>query len=221
MRKKIIIALILLFVCNEKINGLTYRGCDSSTISRLKSFVSNINLSYEYRIDNNITYFNVTVSNIPNGTYFIDTKTSKTYYYSDTNNGELIIRDYTGESGSYKFYSNVGECKGILLGVKYYKFPIYNIYYKHKLCSDVPNFRLCQKWVDKIYPLYQFENQIQEYKSNLNKDDINEGTIVYEKNLFSKIVEFYVKYYYLILGVIIIACWLIIIINKRKNSFKL
>lgn len=221
MKKKIFLILILFLMCKSNVLGLSYGGCDYAVVSRLKSLVSNINLSYSYRIVNNKAYYDVTLTNIPKDVYFIDVLTSKYYYYSNTNNGEITIRDYDGKSGRYKFYSYTNNCTNVLLGNKYYNFPIYNIYYNDPLCKDIPNYSLCKKWVDKLYPSYEFERRINEYKFNLNNNEIIEEEVIYEKTLFNKIIDFYVKYYYLILGAIILVCWIIIMISRKKNSFKL
>lgn len=221
MKRKVLVIFIMFLICKSNVLGITYAECSSSTISRLKSLISNINISYSYRIENNTAYYDVTLTNVPEDVYFIDLETSKEYRYWNTINGEITIKNYTGKSGKYKFYSALVECYGVSLGDKYYNFPIYNIHYNDPLCDGISNFSLCKKWVNKLYSSYEFQKRVSTYKASLNDEEIEEETIIYEKTLFDKIVEFYVKYYYLVLGVIIILCWTIIVINKRKNSFKL
>lgn len=217
--KKIILFFLSIFLFINS-SALTYGGCDYSTVSRMKSIVSNINISYDYKMVNNEVSFSVTLNNLTNDIYFYDTNTHKTYYYSNTNNGELTINNYSGYSGNYKFYSNNNNCRGISLGTKYYSFPSYNKYYNHSFCLDVPNYSLCQKWANVNYSQEEFEKMILDY---MNKEgEVEEEIIIeYEKTFLDEIVEFYVKYYYIILGILILVCTTIIIIYNKKNRFNL
>ena len=221
MKKKLFI-LIILLILKMDVSALTYAGCDYSLVSKMKSFVTNINISYDYHIVNDRAYFDVTINNIVPNMYFVDTYTDKTYTYNDTNNGEITIKDYTNSSGSYKFYSAISECNGIALGTKYYKFPTYNTYYASESCKDIPNFSLCQKWVSVNYSSTEFERLVSEYKDSLNPDDDSkEELIEHESTFFDKVINIYINNYYYFLGGIIIICGIIMIINRRSNRFKL
>lgn len=221
MRKKILFFIILSFCFISNINALTYGGCDYSVISRLKSLVTNINLSYDYHISNNEVTFDVTINNVTSDMYFYDTTTNKTYYYSDTNNGELTIYGYNTSGGSYKFYSAKGECYGISLGSKYYNFPTYNYYYNDPLCSDIPNYSLCQRWAQVNYSYSEFEDKILEYKESLNKVEDNQELVEYQPTIIDTLVDLYVNYYYIFLIAIILICSIIIFVKSRNNKFNL
>lgn len=216
MRKKILLLIVLLLL---PINSLclSYGGCEYSVISRLKSLVTNVNISYSYKINNNKPSFDVTLVNITPDMYFYDTITKKNYYYSDTNNGEITIYNYSGYSGSFKFYSAKSECHGISLGTKYYKFPIYNEYYNDPLCNGL-TISVCKKWANVNYSRDEFENLINEYENPIIEKE--EG-IKYEKDIFDYIVDFYVNYYYYILISIIVICVVIIVYKSKKDKFKL
>lgn len=217
MKKKIMFLIIMFFCFISSISAK----CDYSTISRLKSLVTNINISYDYYIEDNFAYFNVTLTNIIDGMYFVDTLYDRTYSYYDTNNGEITITGYNGISGSYKFYSSLSECYGTKLGTKYYKFPIYNIYYTNSLCSDIPNYSLCQKWVKKNYSYDEFLKKVTEYKSKNVEEDDSLDNVEKNKTILDVIIQLYVNYYYYFLGSIIIICSTIIFIKRRKDRFKL
>lgn len=217
--KKIILFLMASFAFINS-SALTYGGCDYSTVARMKSIVSNINISYDYTIINNEAYFNVTINNLTGDIYFYDTETGKNYYYTDTNNGEITIYNYK-TSGSYKFYSNNNFCRDISLGSKYYNFPEYNVYYTDSLCSDIPNYSLCQKWASINYSRDEFEQKVSEYKNSKEQIEEEKINVEYEKTILDIIVELYIKYYYYFLGGLILICSIIIIINYRKNRFKL
>lgn len=218
--KKIILMFFVSFLFLN-VKALSYKGCDYSTVARMKSIVSNINLSYDYKIENNEAIFTVTINNLTDDIYFYDYVTKREYYYSDSNNGEVSISGYTNESGSFKFYSNNSNCKNITLGTKYYKFPSYNRYYQDELCKDIPNYSLCQKWVKVNYSRSEFEELVSEYKKKPEEIIKPEEKIEYKKTIFDKIVELYIKYYNYILGGIIVICLPIIIIYNKKNKFDL
>lgn len=226
MRKKIMFTIFLILLFCDNIGALNYRGCDSSKISRLKSLISNINISYEYKLINGTPSFDVTINNIPSDVYFVDSKdiyygeVQKKYYFSDTKNGELTIYNYYGKGGSYKFYSNIQGCKEVLLGKKYYKFPVYNPYYGDSLCEGISNYSLCQKWVNVSYSHQEFEEKINEYKKSKEIKQENQN-ITYEKTIIDYIVDLYVKYYYLFLIGIIVVFIPVIIVKKRKDKIKL
>ena len=220
MKKKIIL-ILLMFLINFRVYSLTYGGCDYSIVSRMKSLVTNINVSYSYRVIENKPYFDITITNLIPEVYFVDTLTNATYTYSNTQDGEITIYNYTGDSGSFKFYSAIDACYGISLGTKYYKFPNYNIYYNDPICSDIPNYSLCQKWVKVNYSKEEFEKKVLEYKK---VDDIVEEEkeqLDTKKTIFDVIIELYIKYYYYFLGSLIIICSIIILVHNKKNKFKL
>ena len=158
MKKKMLFIIVLmLFISNVK--GLTYQGCSYSSISRLKSLVKNIDITYDYHINNGLAYFNVTMTNIQPNMYFVDTITGTEYNYSNTNNGEITLTDYTNTNGGFKFYSSLSECYGTNLGVKYYSFPNYNVYYNDPMCYGIEDYALCKKWVKTNYNYLEFEKK--------------------------------------------------------------
>lgn len=221
MKKNIIYILLLislLFCLKMEVKSLTYGGCEYSDVSRLKSIVSNINITYDYYILDNNAYFNITLTNITPDIYFVDSQTGITYNYSNTTDGEITINNYKSKTGNYKFYSALNECYGVKLSNKYYKLPTYNVYYTDDLCQKNQNNSLCQKWANVTYSYSEFKNLIEKYNEK-NAEEKEKVNVIYEKTYLDLIVNFYTKYYYFILIGIIVVCVVIMIINKRKNRF--
>lgn len=223
MRKNsyIIVLLSCIFCCNLSVSALTYGGCEYSEISRLKSFVSNVNLSYDYYIQNNVAYFSVTLNNIIPDVYFIDSSTGQIYNYNNTIDGEIVINGYTAMSGHYRFYSAIDKCYGVKLSDKYYNFPTYNYYYTDPLCQENQNSSLCQKWSNIKYSYDEFKSLLDEYNKDDSVIDDGDNIVTYEKGVLDYVISFYIKYYYIILGGIIAVCITIMIISRRKNRFDL
>ena len=222
MNKKVLFILLCFFLLKLDVFGLTYNGCDYSTISKMKSLVTNVNITYDYEIVNGEPRFSVTLTNVFEGTYFVDSNGMKKYYYSDTNNGEITITNYDGRSGSYRFYSALADCEGTSLGKKYYSFPAYNTYYGSDECKDIPNFSLCQKWVNTNYGYDKFKTLADQYRKKLEESSKKKEELVeYNPTFLDRIIEIYVNnYFYFLLGIIFV-CGIIIIIKRRKDSFKL
>lgn len=219
---KIIIYIVLMFCFCNKVQGLTYGGCEYDKIARLKSLVSNVNLSYDYYLKNDVVYFNVTITNLVPEFYFIDSKTGIKYEYANSTDGEIVISDYQNLSGNYSFYSSLSQCYGIKLGKKYYKFPNYNYYYETPICKENPNFSLCQKWIKVTQTYSELEKTINKYnEENINIEETEKNDIQYKQTYIYFIAKIYVKYYYYILIGIIIICVAIMFISKKKNSFDL
>lgn len=217
MIKKIMLSIIL-FAFATNVNAISYKGCESSEISKQKSFVSNVNISYDYYMSDGYPIFSVTLNNITQDMYFVDLNTRIEYHFESTNNGEITISGYrSGDSGRYKFYSE--NCGNITLGFKYYKFPDYNYYYSDPLCEGM-NLNICNKWGKVNYSRSEFEEIINKYKNSDTAIDDGKGTS-YEKSIIDVIVEFYIKYYFYILMSIIVFSLIIIYVKRRRDSFNL
>ena len=220
---KKLINLLFFIYCflsiNMTIEALTYGGCEYSEVARLKSIVSNINISSDYYIKDNRAYFNITINNVVPEIYFIDSTTGEKYTYNNSSDGEIIIYDNFQSSGHYDFYSALDKCYGVKLSNKYYNLPTYNSYYTDPLCKANPNYSLCKKWADVNYSYDEFKMVIQEYNDNKNKKDDN--LVVYEETILDMIVKFYIENYYFILISIIVVCVGGILIYKKINRFDL
>ena len=218
--KKIVFLCILSFLIFD-IQALNYGGCDYSTVSRMKSIIKNINISYDYDIIENEANFHITINNLTDDIYFEDSVSGKNYYYKDTIDGEITFYNYKVNSGNFSFYSNKKECYGLSLGKKYYSLPSYNKFFSHALCSDIHDYKLCKKWGYFNYSEDEFIKLVSEYKEKNVIEEHQKEEFVYQKTLFDKIAEFYINNYYYLLGGVIIICVTLIFINNRKNRFKL
>lgn len=218
MKKKIIIILFMMFILKSNVLALKYGGCEYSDVSRMKQLVTNINVTYNYRIVNNIAYFDVTLSNITDEMYIVDNVTHNIYHNPGT--GEITIPNFTSKSVTFSVYSNRSDCRSLFLGSKYAQFPTYNKYYTSKMCEGINEFTYCKKWVPKAYTEAEIKKAIEDY---YNKPKPEEEPIEYieKKTLLDKLIEIYVKYYILILSTIIIIGLALIEIIRKKKRFKL
>lgn len=217
-----ILFVLVLISFNFQVKALSYGGCEYSQISRLKSLVSNVNITHDYYVSGNQVYFNVTLTNLVPEFYFVDSKSNIKYTYENTQNGQLTIYNLTDTQLSYRFYSNLNMCRGVKLSTKYYSLPTYNVYYNSDLCKGIENYNLCKKWTKNNYSYDEFKKIVNEYKkSKIENLDSEKNEIIYEKNFLNYFIDFYVKYYYLLLLGIISVCFVVMYINRKKNSFDL
>lgn len=223
MKKNIIFVTVTIGLFFSFINEgktLTFGGCEYSKIARLKSLVSNMNLSYDYYLDNNEAYFNITVSNMAPDIYFVDSQTGIIYTYANSVDGEIVINGYKNSAGNYKFYSAISECYGIKLGSKYYNFPVYNYYYDTPICKENRNFSLCQRWVKVTYSYSELKKVVNEFnKKKEMLEETKQPNIEYKQTYLDLIIKIYIKYYYFILLGIIFICVVIMYISNKKNRF--
>ena len=216
--KKIILILFMLFILKINVSALMYGGCEYSEVSRMKKVVTNINYTYNYRINNNTAYFDVTFTNITNDMYAYDSVYKQNFY---PQNGELTIYNYTANSTTIKFYSNNPKCREIYLGSKFVKFPIYNKYMNSDICKNMEGFSYCNKWVNKAYTYDEIKKAIDTYNAGNNKPEEKPVKVPHEKTFLELLLDIYVKYYVIILASVIILCLALIEIRKRTTRFKL
>lgn len=217
--KKILVILFMLFIFKINTFALKYGGCEYSDVARLKKLVTNINVTYNYRIVNNTAYFDVTLTNLTTDMYVMDNVNKQKYY--NIVNGELTIYNYATNSVTFKIYSNKNECRDILLGSKYATLPIYNSYYKADVCKNVENLVYCNKWVSKSYSYDEIKKAVDEYNEKQENQNKPTPEPVHIKTFWEKLLSLYISYYYIILPVIIALCIVGIQIKKRTSRFKL
>ena len=193
MRRILLFMLLILFP--SVVFARNSSGCDYKLFANLKKLASNVNISYTYKIVDDVAYFDVTLSNIQNDMYFIDSFSGNIYYYNNTSNGEITIRDYPSGNYVYTFFSNNSDCFDEVLVKKRINLPYYNPYYKYDECYGNENYKLCQRWTKYDGSYFDFLNSVKKYET-YNYDDYE--YIDNNSNFFDSIVNFVVKYYYII-----------------------
>lgn len=213
------ILLVILLLIPSVVLARSKTKCDYTLVSNLKKLTSNVDVTYTYRIESANIYYDITLSNIQPDMYFIDTINDKTYYYSDTVNGEITLRDYYSGKVTYSFYSNNNECLNEKLGVKTVNLPYFNGYYEFSECEGLENYKLCQRWS-------KFDGTYDDFLNGISNYEKNNSYVEYVKtdlNWFDKLIGFYIKYYYILLPLTIMVfvgiLYLVRYIKNRLNRF--
>lgn len=216
MKKFVILFLLILFLPLIKVEGYY---CSFSDIARLKKIASNINTSYDYEIKNNEAYFEITLVNLNEEMYLVDTSNNKTYNYSSNT---IKLNNYkSGSTVKFNVYPINSDCADELLRTIVVVLPKYNSYYDDEICQGIEDYSLCQKWSTHNLSYTEFVKKINIYKESLKKDN---PVIIQDEDdssIFDLILQFLIKYYYIPLIVLIIGCGIgIYTLNKKSDIYK-
>lgn len=190
-----------------------YNICSTEDTVKLNKLASNVLANYSYYETDGVVKFKITINNLSSNTYIYDAVKKQTYYST----GEITLENYgPNQTVEYKIYSNIAYCKGQYLNSIFVTLPPYNPYYKDKLCSGIEDYKLCQKWSNVNLTYDEFKQQIYTYRNDNNeqKKNINDNY----KSIYELILDFYIKYYYIILPLIIVVGGIILAVNKQKSS---
>ena len=211
----LLISLIMLF----PVSAYAY-SCDYNEQARLRRIASNVMTSYEYVENNDNVTFNVTLTNITNEIYILDTTTNKKYYYNGSN--EITINGYGPNTNiRYLIYPTKNDCMASFLTTKYVNTPYYNKFYKDELCKG-KTYSICNKWVKVSLTYDEFVKTINELDNKKNE----EVDVIDQENekdtIFDIITSFIFKNY---LYIIAIGGTTIIIVefikSRKKNKIDL
>jgi len=188
--------------------------CSNQDKVRLQKLANNIATSYSYTEENHNVVFQIKLSNIHPDLVIVDYKTNVRYGYQG---GELTISNISPNT-QYRFdvYTDKYFCHHELLYTHYVNLPAYNPYYDDPICVGKENNPLCQKWnamnlsYDELKLELQTKEEIQEVKTE-NKQI---------KGFYDYLSEFYLKYYYVILPLIIgVGIGGIYYYNRKNDLF--
>ncbi len=196
--------------------------CDYQDLSRYQQLASNINFSYDYIEANNSVTFNITVSNMPNELYIIDTSTGNIFSKATTGLSETVLYGYqAGTTYRFDIIPYDEYCYGKIILKNYVNLPTYNPYYLDSVCNGAESFNLCQKWVDIDLSHDDFVKQVNEYKNNNANNQLENNSEDIQNDFLNKIIVGFLDNYIIILVSIIVACTIGIIILSRKDKFDL
>lgn len=190
--------------------------CNYNDRAKVKKLASNIVTTYNPIISGEKASFDITISNVFDNLIVRDVNSERNYSGSK----EITIKNYQ-EGQSYKFevYTDLENCNDEVMYVFYVNVPYYNPYYTDKLCDDIKEYSMCQKWMSYKVNYDKFKTNIAIYKNKA--DDGNGEEPNHEKSIFDEVVDFLLKYYPYILVTIIIVSLIQIYRLNKKNSFDL
>lgn len=216
----LMIIILMLVLLPFNVSAKSKTDCDYGLLSSMKQYASNVNIIYDYYLKDNNAYFNVTINNLTSNMYVVDEVTGSKYYFSDTNNGELIIRDYKDvETLKYKIYSNNSECMDEVLIIQYITLPVYNKYSTDPLCEGISDYQLCHRFLKTNISYEEFKKQVTEYKTGKEKEVVEDKKEVKDEMTFvEKLIDF-AKRFGILFVILIVGLIVYIVKQRKKNRF--
>lgn len=207
--KFLLLLFLSLFICMSDVSADL---CDTAHIKQLKALAGKVDVTYEYEDESLYEDEDFIVSNgykvfinmVSNDFYI--TVDNRNYYYSDANDGVLML-DAT--AGRFKAEIKSKQCGGYSLRKVYIDLPKFNVYSYMEECKGLEEYNLdvCNPW----------------YQGTVNNEifyrEVNEYLKTTEIGFFDKILNF-IKNNYLIIGGCCLGIVLIIvfIFVYRKRS---
>lgn len=199
--------LFLLIVLPIKVNAI----CDNSRKSELQKIAANITYGYDYIKENDT--FNITITNL-NPNIYIENN-DKVYRYSNSN--ELTLSGYKPGDNMRLYVYDSEYCSVSALNILYINLPVKNKYYGTEICSDAQEYNLCQMWTNNNLTENEMREKINNYKKTDSVYDETEQIDV-KNYALELLIDIYIKYYFIILPLIIIICVFSMYKLSKKTS---
>lgn len=231
-KKNIILILVVTIIFLYKIDVYA-KTCTTSEEKTLIKEALQIDVSYElslwdnpYEADDSYHY-NIRVLNLGPNLYVEINNVPYDYRY--VKNGELFIENaYTngGYSVTIEVYGN-SKCKDKLLRSIKLKLPYYNAYSEREECANYTSYNICKRNANTSeITEEEFLKQIEKIKEKAKNQNTSLQEEEKEKNIFQKIITFYLENKkatipVTIFVILVIIAIPIIIIRKNKKKIKI
>lgn len=189
------IIIIALFLCMPKVKAEECSPVDRVNLSKIAQNVTVVSL-----FDENTATFKLVFSNVTPDVYIFDVS-NRQYYYSTGIDITTQVY-YPGSRYQFIFYSNAYGCDKQVVYSKYITLPDYNPLYKDENCKGLENHKICNKWSIVNMSYDEFKAQTQKLRE---KNEVEEKPQEYVKGMFDYIIEFILKYNYIMLPLALIT----------------
>jgi len=216
-----VICAIALFALPTRVSAAM---CENRNLSDYKSMATNINTHYTYRWVEDKPVFDVTLSNIPEGTYVIDTSTGLRYTIRQfTGDLELTITDYApNQTIKYQIIADFPGCYGQQLHVITVKLLEYNEFSADPVCKGAEEYSLCFRWGPMSVSYDKFVEKVEAYKIKKAEKIAQSKFPARQDTLWDTVLKFVGAYYVYLVGAIIFIIIIIAVvknISAKKNQF--
>lgn len=234
--KRFIAILLVTFSSITTVNAASL--CSYQEQNTINQKAANIKVSYEILTEKepsendpnlvfDVDYFNISITNITDD-FYIRIKNdynnqTQNFSSSDAKDGIITFKwSYSAEVTNFTidiYTSNKTSCPNEVYKTIYLTTPRFNTYSQTDFCVENSDLQYCQKYVTfKEIEYNDFDKRVEKFKNDKKNNDKNEEEDNKSKN--NKILEFFDKYKWTILGssVIIGAGIFIIVINMKKGK---
>jgi len=221
--KKIVAILVLAFIFLQNPYEVKAANiCTKTIYNELKRDAYQVSFGWELKFDEkNNYYFEVTVSNMNSNVLLVFG--GITYEANDTGIFKLNSPLEGGKNYEFNFYGGYDSpCVEEYVYTTYLQLPKYNKYSELDECIEYEEFALCNKWYKgEIESNEYFYQKLEEYKKSLEKPE-EKPPVEKEKNVFERILEFYLEniVFTLPITILFVLLVVILIIVKIRRSRK-
>lgn len=213
--RKITFILVLILFNNISVDAAI---CDKDNIDKLKEEASKVSITYEMDSEKEKGIYKIIVTGLQEDKSIRIKELNINEPYNEENKGNITL--YNIESGIKKVSIYFDICDELLI-TKTVNIPIFNKYSTREECDGIEDLDVCKE--DYQYQLNEsiFQNKIKEYKELKQQEEQNKESESSITKIFNNIIEFLKKYYFYIIGVIVIAVSITIYIVIRKKRYTL
>ncbi len=188
--------------------------CSDQTISNYSKILGNVTYTYQYKESNKKVSFDITLLNVPQDFYVRDDYHDN---FSVSKGTDVKFTSFKPHD-TYKFeiFPDINSCPTIEPQYVYVTLPGYNPYYSDPLCKGLENYQYCNRWYANSLSYKQFVTQLTNYRKKEEQSEVKER--VDKTDNLSYIIDFYQRYYMIILPVIIISIIGYIIYHNRRDD---
>lgn len=209
----LIISLVSYFAFSSNVNAAL---CDKEHINQLKELANQVEIDYEYIVDNDedgdgeftTNMYYVGVNLLSSELYITDGK--KKYYYNDSEAG-IIKLYYNSGTIEFDIYSNT--CQDLILRTITINLPKFNIFSYRNECEQLKEYDLnvCDPWYQGSIDVESFNNVVSKY--------LNKSVVTKDSNFIDDLIAFFSNYWMHIFGIIILIVVIIIVykIYRRRS----
>lgn len=221
MKKIVLILMFLLFPLSANaFYEVTNPNCTIELRNEISASVFEIIYSSEKQIEKDVVYYKLLINNIPEELSIKDIDTNIIY-----KDDFVIDKIAPGSTKIFQIYANSKTaCEGLNAYTKTVVIQYYNKYSTSPLCDGNEEYMLCKENSKVSLSLEEFENLMNEYIKNKDKENpIEEETTVEKENFFEVILNFlYDNYITILIAIIIsgtIGIVIILLVKRKKYNF--
>lgn len=241
----LIIFMIGMFMLRCNVYAAEDRSCNASSLNELRTAAANVKVSYvptTLHVDNDgnstngedsteAKYLDVKIYNVTeglivrvnaSGNRVVDDEKIVTYRNVGPDGSITIRQPVQREMITYIFtiFSTSYGCVNKTLRTMKLTLPKFNYYSQLSICSDIPEYYLCQEFTTYKIDGSNFYDKVDEYKAKLLEQE-EKGELIVDDNtsIISKAASAVSNHKFIIVGIIVLVGVIVtIVILKRKKS---
>lgn len=240
MKKNIFYLIFALFMMLGVKNVYAADSCDLETKTKLRTAAANVTINYQpveiaektnpNAVEDDqgvfLYYFDMKIYNINSNlkVKIIDQSqndfTAEATYKNLKADGSVTVRKQaTNKIANMKFEiygSDTSGCSSLLLRTIKLTLPKYNNLAEREVCTEVPEFYMCQKYITYDINVSSFKKELDEYKKKLEKQDASEED---NNTITNKVAKAVSNNKFVLVGIVIaVGVGITIYVLNKKRS---